>query len=153
MRLPALAAVLLLGAATVATATATRAPATDPLPPMRVVKSPSCGCCTAWVDYMKSKGFKITVEPREDLTSLKRANGVTPELESCHTAFVGGYVVEGHVPAELVKQLLTTKPAGVKGISVPGMPIGSPGMEQGPPQRYTVYTFDAKGKATVYAKR
>lgn len=142
---------LLLG--TVATATATRAPATDPLPPMRVVKSPSCGCCTAWVDYMKSKGFKITVEPREDLTSLKRANGVTPELESCHTAFVGGYVVEGHVPAELVKQLLTTKPAGVKGISVPGMPIGSPGMEQGPPQRYTVYTFDAKGKATVYAKR
>lgn len=152
MRLRSLLPILLL-LGTVATATATRAPAADPLPPMRVVKSPSCGCCTAWVDYMKSKGFKITVEPREDLTSLKRANGVTPELESCHTAFVGGYVVEGHVPAELVKQLLTTKPAGVKGISVPGMPIGSPGMEQGPPQRYTVYTFDAKGKATVYAKR
>ena len=143
------ATVLLVGAASLAASTdAPPAPLA-----IRVVKSPSCGCCQSWVDYLKTKGFTVTVEAREEFTALKRANGVTPALESCHTAFINGYVVEGHVPAELIKKLVETKPAGVKGIAVPGMPIGSPGMEQGAPQRYTVYTFDAKGKATVFAER
>ena len=143
------ATVLLVGAASLAASTdAPPAPLA-----IRVVKSPSCGCCQSWVDYLKTKGFTVTVEAREEFTALKRANGVTPALESCHTAFINGYVVEGHVPAELIKKLVETKPAGVKGIAVPGMPIGSPGMEQGPPQSYTVYTFDAKGKATVFAER
>ncbi len=150
LRAPLAAFLILLGAGSVAAAT--RAPAPAPLV-IRVVKSPSCGCCTAWVDYLKTKGFTVTVEAREEFTALKRANGVTPALESCHTAFINGYVVEGHVPAELIRKLIETKPAGVKGIAVPGMPVGSPGMEQGPPQRYTVYTFDAKGKATVFAER
>lgn len=120
---------------------------------LRVVKSPTCGCCTAWVDYMKENGFAVTVEDREVFTELKRANGVTPELESCHTAFAGDLVIEGHVPAELVKKVLREKPVGVHGIAVPGMPVGSPGMEGGTPQRYTVFTFDAKGTAAVYSKQ
>ena len=94
---------------------------------LRVVKSPSCGCCTAWVSYMQKAGFTVTVESREEFTKLKRANGVTRELESCHTAFIDGYVIEGHVPADLVKKLLTEKPVGVKGLAAPGMPGASPG--------------------------
>jgi hypothetical protein len=143
-------ALLLLAAGTATLVAANHAP---PPPAIRVVKSPSCGCCSAWVEYLKTKGFTVTVENREEFTALKRANGVTPQLESCHTAFINGYVVEGHVPAELITRLIETKPAGVKGIAVPGMPVGSPGMEGGTPERYTVFTFDAKGKATVFAKR
>ncbi len=146
----AVTAILLLSAGSATLVAANHAP-----PPLaiHVVKSPSCGCCTAWVDYLKTKGFKVTVEHREEFTALKRANGVTAPLESCHTAFINGYVVEGHVPAELITRLIESTPAGVKGIAVPGMPVGSPGMEGGTPQRYTVYTFDAKGKATVFAER
>ncbi len=120
---------------------------------IRVVKSPLCGCCGAWVDYLKARGFRVTVESQDEFTALKRANGVTRTLESCHTAFVGGYVIEGHVPAELVKQLLADRPAGIKGLSVPGMPVGSPGMDGPVPERYIVYSFDARGKPSVYAQR
>jgi hypothetical protein len=119
---------------------------------MRVVKSPTCGCCGKWVDYMKKQGFTVTVEDKAEFTALKRANGVTRELESCHTAFVGGYVIEGHVPADLVKKLLAEKPVGVKGLSAPGMPASAPGMDMAG-QHYTVYSFDAAGHATVYAQR
>lgn len=122
-------------------------------PVLRVVKSPTCGCCQAWVDYMKGQGFTVQVENKDEFTALKRANGVTPQLESCHTAFVDGLVVEGHVPADIVKRLLRNRPKGVKGVSVPGMPRGSPGMESPVKDRYTVYTFDAQGKATPYAER
>ncbi len=125
-----------------------------PLPTLRVVKSASCGCCQEWVKYMQAQGFTVKVENREGFTDLKRANGVTAELESCHTAFAGNLVIEGHVPADLVKKVLATKPKGVKGLAAPGMPMGSPGMEQGGvKQRYTVYAFDATGKATPYAVR
>lgn len=123
-----------------------------PLPPLHVVKPASCGCCTKWADYMKQQGFTVTVENRDDLTDLKRKNGVTPLLESCHTAFVGGYVIEGHVPADLVKKLLREKPAGIRGLSAPGMPPSSPGMDT-PGQRYTIYSFDAQGHTRVYAVR
>ena len=143
-----LAAALIVSAATLVAWRS--APA--PLPAMRVVKSASCGCCTSWVTYMKKQGFAVTVEDKDVFTALKRSNGVTQELESCHTAFVGGYVIEGHVPADLVKKLLADKPAGVKGLSAPGMPASAPGMDQ-PGQHYTVYSFDAQGHAKVYAQR
>lgn len=143
-----IAATLIVGSAV--TVTAARSPA--PVP-MRVVKSPTCGCCQKWVDYMKTQGFAVTVENRDEFTALKRSNGVTRDLESCHTAFVGNVVIEGHVPADLVKKLLAEKPAGVKGLSAPGMPMGSPGMEGPVSQRYTIYSFDAKGNAKPYAVR
>ena len=142
-----LAAVLLAGGAV--TLTAARGPA--PIP-MRVVKSPTCGCCQKWVEYMKTQGFAVTVENREEFTPLKRANGVTADLASCHTAFVGNVVIEGHVPADLVKKLLAEKPKGIKGLTIPGMPSSAPGMD-GPKERYTVYSFDANGNAKPYATR
>ena len=144
----------LLAAALVAGSAVTLTAARGPAPiPLRVVKSPTCGCCAAWVDYMKAQGFAVTVENRDEFTSLKRANGVTRDLESCHTAFVGNLVIEGHVPADLVKKLLAEKTKGVKGLAAPGMPSGSPGMEGGPKERYTVYSFDANGHAKPYAVR
>jgi hypothetical protein len=143
-----LTAVLLLpGAATLAAWRSGPAPI-----PMRVVKSPSCGCCAAWVTYMEKNGFKVTVESQEEFTKLKRSNGVTAELASCHTAFVGSYVIEGHVPADLVKKILAEKPAGVKGLAAPGMPSGAPGMDVDHAQ-YTIYSFDAAGHAKRYAVR
>ncbi len=141
---PLLVAVALLGA----WRTAPEAP-----PVLRIVKSPTCGCCQAWADYMARQGFTVQIENREQFTDLKRANGVTRELESCHTAFVDGLVIEGHVPADVVKKLLRNRPAGVKGVAVPGMPAGSPGMEGPVTQRYTVFTFDSTGHATPYAQR
>lgn len=131
----------------------TAAPAADAPPVLRVIKSPSCGCCQAWVEYMEAQGFTVEVEHREEFTALKRANGVTAELQGCHTGFVDGLVVEGHVPADIVRKLLATRPKGVKGVSAPGMPRGSPGMEGPVKDRYTVYTFDAKGNKTAYAIR
>ena len=128
-------------------------PVPSSAPVLRVVKSPTCGCCQAWVDYMKAQGFTVTVENRESFTQLKRDNGVTAELESCHTGFIEGLVIEGHVPADLVRKLLRDKPNGVKGVAVPGMPRGSPGMEAPVHDRYTVYTFDARGRKTAYAQR
>lgn len=151
-RIPALlGGTLLLGGAALLGAWRAAPPA--PLPTLHVVKSASCGCCAAWVEYMKKQGFTVTVENRDVFTDLKRANGVTSDLESCHTAFVGGYVIEGHVPADLVKKLLADHPAGVKGLAAPGMPPSSPGMDLKPPQKYTIYQFDAKGKSQVYAVR
>lgn len=146
-----LAAAVVAGAATLGAWTATPRPAAPPT--IHVVKSPSCGCCEAWIQYMKKQGFTVTVENRDRFTELKRANGVTRQLESCHTAFVDGYVIEGHVPADLIKRVLATRPKGLKGLAAPGMPQGSPGMEGPVKERYTVYSFDAKGKPTVYAER
>lgn len=144
-----LAAVALL--ITVATLTAWRS-SSSVLPPMRVVKSLACGCCAAWTEYIKKSGFTVTVDNQNEFTALKRANGVTKELESCHTAFVGGYVIEGHVPADLIKKLLAEKPAGVKGLAAPGMPASAPGMDM-PGPHYTVYSFDAQGHSRIYAQR
>jgi len=116
-------------------------------------KSPTCGCCAAWGDHLKANGFTVTVRDMENLTPIKAEAGVPPRLQSCHTAIVQGYAVEGHVPADLIKKLLAEKPR-VTGIAVPGMPIGSPGMEQGTTkQPYDVLLFDAQGRTTVYARR
>ncbi|MEG3617023.1 DUF411 domain-containing protein [Magnetovibrio sp. PR-2] len=97
---------------------------------MVVYKSPTCGCCGAWVDHVRANGFEVEVKEVFDLDPIKASAGVPGEMESCHTAMIDGYVVEGHVPAEDIKRLISEKP-DVKGIAVPGMPIGSPGMEQG----------------------
>ncbi|MDP7427398.1 MAG: DUF411 domain-containing protein [Alphaproteobacteria bacterium] len=97
---------------------------------MVVYKSPWCGCCGSWVERMRDAGFSVAVEKREDMDPIKREFGVPGRLESCHTARIGGYTIEGHVPAREIKRLLTERPQA-QGLAVPGMPIGSPGMEQG----------------------
>jgi len=115
-----------------------------------VYKTPSCGCCTGWVDHLRANGFLVTVEEMQDLKSLKTRLGVPGDLESCHTATVGGYFVEGHVPASDVRRLLAEKPVA-KGIAVPGMPVGSPGMERGDQRDpYQVIQFGDDGR-TVFA--
>jgi hypothetical protein len=121
-------------------------------PAMVVYKDPSCGCCKLWVEHVKAAGFTVSVRDSSDVASVKKRQGVPARLYSCHTAIVGGYVIEGHVPADLVQKLLKEKPK-VAGLAVPGMPSGSPGMEQGPKEPYEVLAFDAAGKTTVYAKR
>jgi hypothetical protein len=127
------------------------APATAPTE-ITVYKTPTCGCCSAWIDHLKENGFVVKAKDVPDLTALKRHYGVTPNLASCHTGFVDGYVVEGHVPADVIARLLKEKPK-VKGIAVPGMPMGSPGMEGPRSERYDVVTFDSTGKTAVFAKR
>lgn len=123
------------------------------LPAMTVYKSADCGCCTLWIDHVRAEGFTVRFINTDNLGAVKRELGVPPRLGSCHTAVVGGYTVEGHVPASDIKRLLQQKPK-VKGLAVPGMPIGSPGMEQGPPanyERYNVLTFTAEGTTAVFA--
>ena len=115
-----------------------------------VYKTPTCGCCTKWVDHLQANGFKVVTQHRDDLTPLRQQHKVPQQVTSCHTALVGSYVVEGHVPAADVKKLLAEKPK-VKGIGVPGMPIGSPGMEGPSPQRYNTLAFTEDGKTTVFA--
>jgi len=108
---------------------------------MTVFKSPWCGCCGAWVDHIKAHGFAVDVVEMDDLAPIKERYGVAPQLQSCHTALIDGYVVEGHVPAQDVARLIAERPAA-RGIAVPGMPIGSPGMEQGDRRdRYAVLLF------------
>jgi len=115
-----------------------------------VTKSLSCGCCGGWVDHMRKAGFKVEVHDVEDVSATARQLGVPDHLRSCHTTRAGNYVIEGHVPAADVKRLLATKPKGT-GIAVPGMVVGSPGMEGGRPQPYQVLLFDKAGKTRVFA--
>lgn len=120
-------------------------------PVVRVVKSPTCGCCTEWVDHLEENGFRVEVEETRAVGAAKARLGVPGELSSCHTAQVGGYVVEGHVPAGEIRRLLEEQPEGVKGLAVPGMPAGSPGMEGPPPVPYDVVAFDGSGGRSVWA--
>ena len=123
-------------------------------PTMEVYKSPTCGCCSKWVEHVRQAGFtaKVTELDDEALDALKTKHGIPRTAQSCHTALVGGYVVEGHVPATEVQRLLKEKPA-VAGIAVGGMPTGSPGMEVAgvPPRTYNVVTFDKQGAVRVYS--
>lgn len=120
---------------------------------IEVWKSPYCGCCGKWVEHLAAAGFKVRVYDTEKLGARKDTLGVPVALRSCHTAKIGNYVVEGHVPAKDIKQLLRRKPR-VVGISVPGMPIGSPGMEvpSGEKEPYEVIAFDRNGKMHTFAK-
>ena len=122
----------------------------DQLPLVTVWKSPSCGCCGNWVAHMEDAGFSVKVENTEELDSVKKLAGIPDELQSCHTATVGGYKIEGHVPAADIKRLLTERPT-VNGLSVPGMPSGSPGMENGERDPYDVLAFTRDGKTTVFS--
>ncbi|MEQ8486531.1 MAG: DUF411 domain-containing protein [Pseudomonadales bacterium] len=105
------------------------APADDNV--ARVHKTPWCGCCDDWVTHLQEDGFEVTVVEHEDLTPIKDFLGVPRPLGSCHTAEIGGYAIEGHVPAADIRRLLLERPEGVRGLAVPGMPVGSPGMEMG----------------------
>ena len=119
---------------------------------VRVYKDPTCGCCALWVEHLKKAGFAATVTDVDDMTSIKAKYGVPAKVRSCHTALVDGYVLEGHVPAEDVQRLLKQRPA-VVGIGVPGMPIGSRGMEVAGmrPQAYDALAFDKAGGTKVFA--
>ena len=118
--------------------------------PVTVYKSPTCGCCAKWNDHMRASGFAVTSTDMPDVTPLKDKHGVPAKTRSCHTALVGGYVIEGHVPAAEIQRLLKEKPK-VAGLAVPGMPIGSPGMEGPNARPYDVLTFDKTGKTAVYS--
>ena len=117
-----------------------------------VYKTATCGCCTKWVDHLKAAGFNPTVHVVENMSQSPITKRVPDSLRSCHTATLEGYLVEGHVPADVVKRLLKEKPR-VEGIAVPGMPAGSPGMESPNHEPYNVIAFDAAGKTTVFAKK
>lgn len=112
------------------------------LPPIKVARDASCGCCALWADHLREAGFPVEVNDRRDLMAFKARLGVPSDLVSCHTAEVAGYVVEGHVPATAIIRLLETKES-IKGLAVPRMPIGSPGMESGDPASWPVYEVTA----------
>jgi hypothetical protein len=119
--------------------------------PITVYKTPTCGCCRLWVDHLRAAGFEVTAHDLPDLAAVKRERKVPGALASCHTGVVGGYVVEGHVPAEDVRRLLAERPAAL-GVAVPGMPLGSPGMEAGGRREpYRVLLFDERGETRVFA--
>jgi hypothetical protein len=117
-----------------------------------VYKSPTCGCCSGWIDHMRAAGFRIVERDTSDVGAVKQRLGVLPTLTSCHTAVIHGYVIEGHVPADDVVRLLEERPK-IVGIAVPGMPAGSPGMESAQPWvSYDVVAFDSTGKTSLFAK-
>jgi len=151
------AAIGLTVALTATVALAAVAPAAPARPTVMVYKSATCGCCKQWIDHLKANGFEVKATDLSgtELDQTKATLGVSPQLASCHTAVIDNkYVVEGHVPASTMKRLLAEKPAGVKGLAVPGMPVGSPGMEIGDRKDpYDVLAFDQRGKTLVYEKR
>jgi hypothetical protein len=117
-----------------------------------VFKSPTCGCCTAWVEHLRQHAFTVVSKDTSDVGGVKRTARVPSNLYSCHTAFVNGYVVEGHVPAEDIQRMLKDKPK-IAGIAVAGMPAGSPGMEVGSRKDpYNVVAFRRDGSTSVFAK-
>lgn len=126
--------------------------AQKPAPTVQVYKSPTCGCCANWVKHLQQHGFTTRVTDTADVASIKAQRGVPARVQSCHTAVVDGYVLEGHVPAADVQRLLKERPA-VVGLAVPGMPIGSPGMEVPgqKPQAYDVVAFDKQGQTRTFA--
>lgn len=119
---------------------------------MTVYRDPSCGCCKAWADIARKAGYQVTLVDRSDMPAIKQQAGVPDALMSCHTAIVGGYAIEGHVPMEDVARLLKERPSGIKGIAVAGMPRGSPGMEMpdGTKDPFQVIGFDASGRTSIY---
>jgi len=141
------------GAAIAPSSAASPAAAATPLPTVVMHKSPSCGCCSKWADHLRAAGFRVEVRDHDDMLAVKQRLGVPMDQASCHTAEVGGYFVEGHVPAQDIKRLLAEKPKA-RGIAVPGMPAGSPGMEvpDGTVQPYTVELVQADGTALAYAQ-
>jgi hypothetical protein len=117
---------------------------------VQVFKEATCGCCSNWVEHLRRAGFAPTAENVQDIAAVKDVYKVPRQTRSCHTALVGGYVIEGHVPVADIQRLLKEKPA-ITGLAVPGMPIGSPGMEGPNPRPYDVLAIDKQGNTTVYS--
>lgn len=137
------------------TALAAASQAGQELPVVKMYKNPSCACCADWADHMEESGFLVDVEETGfNLMQVKAEHGVSPNLSSCHTALVGDYVLEGHVPADVVLQLVTEQP-DIRGLAVPGMPAGVPGMPDPGPNRapYEVLAIQHDGSTEVYATR
>ncbi|MBP7581324.1 MAG: DUF411 domain-containing protein [Vogesella sp.] len=116
----------------------------------QLYKDPTCGCCGKWAAHMRAKQLALQSQDRSDMAQLKDRLGVPPALRSCHTAQIGGYIIEGHVPAAMVQQILRERPA-ISGLAVAGMPQGSPGMETGRRDSYQVVAFTRSGRQYVYA--
>jgi hypothetical protein len=119
-------------------------------PAIKVSKDPNCGCCNGWIAHLRRAGFTVTAQDTIELPAVKKRLGVPDRLSSCHTAEIGGYVIEGHVPADAIHRLLKEAPRAA-GLAVPGMPVGSPGMEGGTPEVYEVVLFGADGER-VFAR-
>ena len=119
---------------------------------MTVYRDPSCGCCEAWAAIARDAGYRVSVVDHPDMAAIKRQFGVPEELLSCHTTVAGDYAIEGHVPIEDVRRLLDKRPAGIKGIAVAGMPLGSPGMEvpDGTKEPFMMMAFDRTGRITQF---
>ena len=120
-------------------------------PQVYVFKTPTCGCCSKWVEHLRANGFDVNVQDVTSTAEYRRKYGVPEKLQSCHTAVVSGYAIEGHVPAQEIQRLLKNRPKA-KGLAVPGMPAGSPGMEGPRSDAYAVLIFDGEGRASVYQK-
>lgn len=146
-----LAVVLVTAAVSMSGATLAQRQA-PPGPTVQVYKTPTCGCCANWVKHLQANGFATQVMDLASLDEVKAKHNVPGPAQSCHTATVDGYVLEGHVPAADVRRLLKERPA-VLGLAVPGMPVGSPGMEvpNAKPMPYSVMSFDRRGQLTVYS--
>lgn len=117
-----------------------------------VYKEATCPCCNKWVEYMRTNGFRVVTYNVTDLDAVKQKHNIAGNLQSCHTTEVGGYYVEGHVPVDLVRKLLAERPR-IAGITVPGMPVGSPGMEVGPPEPYDILSVDSTGRTAIYGSK
>lgn len=126
-------------------------PTQQPGTEITVHKSPTCGCCAGWVEYLQHNGFRVTVVDQYDLSQVKAQFGIGRELQSCHTAIVDGYAIEGHVPADDIWRLLAEKP-DASGITAPGMPLMSPGMNSIEPKGYDVLLFGKDAKTSVYSR-
>ena len=120
-------------------------------PLVTVFKDATCGCCGKWVEHLKANGFTVQVQEVNDTSAYEKQYRVPRSMVSCHTAFVNGYTIEGHVPAAEIKRLLSER-SKVVGLAVPGMPVGSPGMEAAHSDAYSVFAFDEGGQASVYAR-
>jgi hypothetical protein len=136
--------VLIAASAVVLTRSAHAAPV-----PVALYKSPECGCCDGYADYLRQHGFAVTVTATPELSDISRKAGIPSELQGCHTAFVGGYVVDGHVPVEAINKMLAER-APIKGITLPGMPEGSPGMVGTKTGRFTVYQIGKNGTSKAF---
>lgn len=126
----------------------------EALPRLQVWRDENCGCCSGWVEHMRAEGFPIEDNVVRSLAAARRMLGTPSDLLSCHAGLIGGYALEGHVPAAAVTRLLAERPAGIRGLAVPGMPVGSPGMEVPgqAPEIYDVLAFDARGGRTVFMR-
>lgn len=119
---------------------------------LEVYESPTCGCCEAWARYMQKKGYEVNVHKTKDFMTIKTAKNISPQYQSCHTGIIDNYAIEGHVPESAIKWLLENKPKGIIGIAAPGMPQGSPGMEQGIEEQYRVLLLKQDGGSELYGE-